>query len=122
MPTWLVDHTLLLKGHRYLEARDLHWIKYRVLFKQQHHLFRTTDDFILCSPALDSVRTAPWVTVLAALTGTRGMFVYCLPSGCPVCGAFVAAVVAVVSLLAWAVRLLLLKCPCMFCRERAQAE
>ena len=42
-----------------------------------------------------------------------------LSSGCPVYGAFVAAVVTMVSLLAWAVRLLLSKCRCMFCRKRA---
>ena len=45
----------------------------------------TTDDFMLCTPALNSIRTAPWVTVLAAeredpLTGTSGMFVYRLLS------------------------------------------
>ena len=83
MPTRLVDHTLMRKGHRYLEARDPHWIKYRVLFKQQHHLLATTDDFMLCTPALNSIGTVPWVTVLAAareaaLTGTSGMFVFCL--------------------------------------------
>ena len=59
VPTRLVDHTLLLEGHRYLEARDLHWIKYRVLFKKQHHLLRTTDDFMSCTPALNSIGTAP---------------------------------------------------------------
>ena len=70
---------LVLRGHRYLEARDMHPIQYRVLFKQQHHLLHTTDD-LLCTPALNSIRTAQWVTVLAALTGTSGMFVYCLLS------------------------------------------
>ena len=77
VPTWLVDHPLLLQGQRDLEARDLHWTKYRVLFK--HHLL-TTDDFMLCTPALNSMGTAPWVRVLAAvreaaLAGTSGVLV-----------------------------------------------
>ena len=85
MTTRLVDHTLMLKEHRYLEARDLHWIKCRVLCKQQLYLLATTDDFMLCTPALNSIGAAPWVTVLAAareaaLTGTSGMFVNCLLS------------------------------------------
>ena len=70
---------------------------------------------MLCASALNSIGTAPWVTVLAAareaaLTGTSGMM-FCLLSllaissinSCPVYGAFVAAVVTMVSLLAWAV-------------------
>ena len=28
LPTRLADHTLLLRWHRYSEARDLRWIKY----------------------------------------------------------------------------------------------
>ena len=28
MPTRLADHTLLLKGRRYLDGRDLRWTKY----------------------------------------------------------------------------------------------
>ena len=108
MTTRLVDHTLMLKEHRYLEARDLHWIKCRVLCKQQLYLLATTDDFMLCTPALNSIGTAPWVTVLAAareaaLIGWHQRHVRvssALSSGCPAYGAFVAAVVTMVSILA----------------------
>lgn len=37
VPTWLADRILLLRCHRYSEARDLRWIKVRMLFKRRHH-------------------------------------------------------------------------------------
>ena len=111
MPTRLVGHALMLKGYRYFEARDPHWIKYRVLFKRQHHFLARTDDFMLCTPALKSLGTAPWVPVLAvareaALIDWHQRHVRvlsALSSGCPVCGAFVAAILTMISFLAWAV-------------------
>ena len=45
-----------------------------------------------------------------------------LSSGRPAYGVFVAAVVTMASLLARAVRLLPLKCRCMFCGERSYNE
>ena len=105
VPTRPADHTLLLQGRRYPEARDLRRTKYeccsnntiaynRRFFNVQQHSIRR--------------RTAPWATGLtevmeAALTGISGTLFVCfcsLWSGCLVYGAFVAAVAAIVSVLA----------------------
>ena len=104
MPTRLVDHTLLLKGDRYHEARDLHWIlvQYRVLFKQQHHLIFYV---VYISTRFD--RGGPMGHSFGCGEGScfdrhqRHVRAWsALPSGCPVYGAFVAAVLTMVSLLA----------------------
>ena len=108
VPTRLADHTLLLQGRWYPEARDLRRTKYgccsnstitcfngRFLNLQQHSIRRGT---------------APWATgsaeaMEAALTGISDMLIVCfcsLSSSCLVYGAFVAAVAAMVSVLAWA--------------------
>ena len=76
VPTQLADHTLLLQGRRYPEARDLRWTKYG----------GCCSNIITCygrrfsSVQQHSIRsgTAPWATFLAAaveavLTGVSDM-------------------------------------------------
>ena len=53
------DHTLLLQGRRYPEARDLRCAldKVRVLFKQHHYLLQQT--IFDCTAALNAMRDGP---------------------------------------------------------------
>ena len=84
VPTRPADHTLLLQGRRYPEARDLRRTKYeccsnntiaynRRFFNVQQHSIRR--------------RTAPWATgstevLKAALTGISGMLFVCFSALC----------------------------------------
>ena len=75
MPTQLADHTLLLQGRRYPEARDLRRAKYEGCCSNINLLRQTIFEN---TAAHNSMRTAPWATVLdaameAVLTGISGM-------------------------------------------------
>ena len=117
----LADHTLLRKGRRYPEARDLRWTKYgccsssivtcydrRFLNVQPHSIPRgtaPTDLAAVMEAALAAISGKLFVHVLLS--------VLCpLLSGCLAYGTFVAAVAAMLSVLAWAC----LSCSCLaFC-------
>ena len=81
VPTRLADHTLLLQGRRYPEARCAGQSTGAV---QTAPLLATTEDFLMYLVQQHSIRrgTAPWATGLtkvmeAALTGISGMLFVC---------------------------------------------